>query len=130
MTPRLKLDAPGGWSDAKCSDSVIKIAGELYDPFFDDQEEAIHLCNGTYDGVVCPIREKCLTYALANNEKFGVWGGMSELGRKAMRRKFPHRKGKDTPKQWRHMTEDEALEGVDRCALEKELAKEKAQAAE
>ena len=34
----------------------------------------------------CPVREECLDYALANNDKWGLWGGMSpeerwQLGR-------------------------------------------------
>lgn len=32
-------------------------------------EEADRLCGG------CHVREQCLAYALANDEKFGVWGG-------------------------------------------------------
>lgn len=34
----------------------------------------------------CPIREKCLEYALAANETHGVWGGMSAPERRALRR--------------------------------------------
>ena len=34
----------------------------------------------------CPIRTLCLEYALAANEQFGVWGGMSAPERRAMRR--------------------------------------------
>ena len=30
---------------------------------------------------VCPVREQCLAYALANNETFGVWGGVTAKGR-------------------------------------------------
>ena len=26
----------------------------------------------------CEVREECLEYALANDERFGIWGGMSE----------------------------------------------------
>jgi adenine-specific DNA glycosylase len=25
----------------------------------------------------CPVREECLAYALANEEQFGVWGGLT-----------------------------------------------------
>ena len=34
----------------------------------------------------CDVQERCLEYALANNERFGIWGGMSETERKRMRR--------------------------------------------
>jgi WhiB family redox-sensing transcriptional regulator len=31
------------------------------------------------------VREDCLEYALAGKEKYGVWGGMSERQRRAIR---------------------------------------------
>ncbi|MFJ5553172.1 WhiB family transcriptional regulator [Streptomyces sp. NPDC093225] len=34
----------------------------------------------------CEGRAACLEYALANDERFGVWGGLSEQERKALRR--------------------------------------------
>ena len=34
----------------------------------------------------CPVREECLEYALANSERFGIWGGMSERERRKLRR--------------------------------------------
>ncbi len=33
----------------------------------------------------CPVRVKCLNYALENNETEGVWGGKSPRERQAMR---------------------------------------------
>jgi WhiB family redox-sensing transcriptional regulator len=30
----------------------------------------------------CPVRELCRSYALENEEEFGVWGGLSEIERK------------------------------------------------
>ncbi|WP_437049152.1 WhiB family transcriptional regulator [Streptomyces sp. enrichment culture] len=35
---------------------------------------------------LCPIRPACLDYALANDERFGVWGGLSERERLMLRR--------------------------------------------
>ncbi len=42
--------------------------------------EAKEVCRG------CVVREECLEYALANGEKFGIWGGMSERERRRIRR--------------------------------------------
>jgi WhiB family transcriptional regulator, redox-sensing transcriptional regulator len=30
----------------------------------------------------CDVRGECLDYALANDERFGIWGGMSERERR------------------------------------------------
>jgi WhiB family redox-sensing transcriptional regulator len=32
----------------------------------------------------CEVKADCLEYALAHNERFGVWGGLSERERAAM----------------------------------------------
>jgi WhiB family redox-sensing transcriptional regulator len=34
----------------------------------------------------CVVRGDCLEYALANGEKFGIWGGLSERERRRLRR--------------------------------------------
>lgn len=33
----------------------------------------------------CPVRVDCLEYALVHDERFGIWGGLSERQRKRMR---------------------------------------------
>jgi len=43
-------------------------------------KEAKAVCRG------CVVREECLEYALANGEKFGIWGGLSERERRRIRR--------------------------------------------
>ena len=35
---------------------------------------------------ICPVREDCLSHALATNERFGMWGGVSERRRRALAR--------------------------------------------
>lgn len=35
----------------------------------------------------CPVRHECLEYALANDERFGIWGGLSESERRIVRRR-------------------------------------------
>lgn len=35
----------------------------------------------------CPVKQQCLEYALSNDERFGIWGGMSERERRKLRKK-------------------------------------------
>lgn len=37
----------------------------------------------------CPVRYECLAYALDNDCEFGVWGGMTERERRALKRRHP-----------------------------------------
>lgn len=34
----------------------------------------------------CDVRVECLEYALANDERFGIWGGLSERERRRLKR--------------------------------------------
>ena len=42
--------------------------------------EAKRICLG------CEVRAECLDYALAHDERFGIWGGLSERERRRLRR--------------------------------------------
>ena len=42
--------------------------------------EAKRICMG------CEVRDECLEYALANDERFGIWGGLSERERRRLKR--------------------------------------------
>jgi len=42
--------------------------------------EAKRICLG------CEVRDRCLEYALANDERFGIWGGLSERERRRLKR--------------------------------------------
>ena len=66
-----------GWRlDALCAET---------DPeaFFPEKggstREAKRVCSG------CEVRSECLEYALANDERFGIWGGLSERERRRVR---------------------------------------------
>jgi WhiB family redox-sensing transcriptional regulator len=72
-------DTPGdaAWRlDALCAET---------DPeaFFPEKggstREAKRVCHG------CAVRSECLEYALANDERFGIWGGLSERERRRVR---------------------------------------------
>ena len=71
-------EEPLPWADeAKC------LTAEP-DTFFPEKggstREAKRICDG------CPVTAECLEYALANDERFGIWGGMSERERRRLRR--------------------------------------------
>ena len=54
------------------------------DLFFPERGASSKEANGVCQG--CVVREDCLEYALANGEKFGIWGGLSERERRRIRR--------------------------------------------
>jgi WhiB family transcriptional regulator, redox-sensing transcriptional regulator len=72
----MKADAQSWQQRALCAET---------DPetFFPDRggstREAKRICTG------CEVRAECLEYALANDERFGVWGGLSEQERRRLR---------------------------------------------
>ena len=43
--------------------------------------EAKKICTG------CEVRNECLDYALNNDERFGIWGGLSERERRKLKKK-------------------------------------------
>jgi len=72
------LSQERGWQDqANC-------LGVDPDLFFPERgastREAKEVCK------CCVVRGDCLEYALANGEKFGIWGGLSERERRRLRR--------------------------------------------
>lgn len=67
-----------GWqSDALCAQT---------DPeaFFPEKggstRDAKRICTS------CEVRDQCLQYALENDERFGIWGGLSERERRKLKR--------------------------------------------
>ena len=61
----------------KGSDTMV-----FYPPSDDDSlaEEAKMICS------MCAVRKPCLEFALANREKHGVWGGLTERERRRVLR--------------------------------------------
>ena len=43
--------------------------------------EAKKICTG------CEVKAQCLEYALANDERFGIWGGLSERERRRVKKR-------------------------------------------
>ena len=78
----LASDEPRGWQDfAACT-------GTDGDAFFPEiggsTREAKRVC------AVCPVRSDCLAYALEQDIRFGVWGGLSEQQRSRLRAPAVH----------------------------------------
>ena len=72
-------DGPLGWQErALCAQT---------DPeaFFPEKggstREAKKVCGG------CDVRSECLDFALAHDERFGIWGGLSERERRKLKRR-------------------------------------------
>jgi len=36
---------------------------------------------------VCEVKQECLEYALAHDERYGIWGGLSERERRKLKRR-------------------------------------------
>jgi WhiB family transcriptional regulator, redox-sensing transcriptional regulator len=74
----LETDAQSWQEQALCAET---------DPeaFFPEKggstREAKKICTG------CEVKAQCLEYALANDERFGIWGGLSERERRRLRRR-------------------------------------------
>ncbi len=43
--------------------------------------DAKRICTG------CDVKAQCLEYALANDERFGIWGGLSERERRKLKKR-------------------------------------------
>lgn len=71
-------DTPGGWREqALCAQT---------DPeaFFPDKGGSTKKAKKTC--MACPVRRQCLEYALEHDIRFGVWGGLSDIERRKLKR--------------------------------------------
>lgn len=75
-TMNLLIDRPPWMADALCAETDP-------DAFFPEQGASVAAAKAVC--ARCLLQAKCLDYALANGERFGVWGGTSEKDRQAMR---------------------------------------------
>ena len=84
MIPPLDYMPTEGWqSRAAC-------AGAPTPMFFPERGEQTKHAKAVCKS--CPVRVDCLTTALDENEKFGIFGGTSERERKVMRMLWPRRR--------------------------------------
>lgn len=55
--------------------------------FFPDKANAARAREAKKVCSACEVRVQCLEYALANHERYGIWGGLSERERRRLRHK-------------------------------------------
>jgi WhiB family transcriptional regulator, redox-sensing transcriptional regulator len=100
VVPDVALEAPPGRTEFAVGDLVIadllggapdwaeRALCAQTDPeaFFPEKggspNEAKRICSR------CDVKAECLEYALANDERFGVWGGLSERERRRLKRRM------------------------------------------
>ena len=58
-------------TDARCRGASV----DVFYPAEPSFEEARRIC------LRCPVREECLAHAVAERERYGVWGGLSPMER-------------------------------------------------
>lgn len=78
--PRLALvlPLPPEWvADALCAQTDP-------DAFFPEKGGSTAAAKRTC--VQCPVRERCLAYAMEHGERYGIWGGLSDRERRRLRR--------------------------------------------
>lgn len=76
MTFHVELPQPEPWTEeALCSQTDP-------DAFFPERgatnQDAKRVCRA------CPVRTECLSFAFANDEHWGIWGGLSERERRRL----------------------------------------------
>lgn len=85
-----RADPPMNWRDrAACleEDPELFFPIGAKEPAMLQVEEAKHVC------ARCEVRTDCLLWALRAGEDHGVWGGLSEDERRALRRRGSQRRG-------------------------------------
>ncbi|MEV4917448.1 WhiB family transcriptional regulator [Streptomyces tirandamycinicus] len=88
MSMNSTVPAPDGALSWQESALCAQVGPEFFFPApGSSTREAKELCGA------CEGRMACLEYALANDERFGVWGGLSEKERGRLRRSRIQRHG-------------------------------------
>lgn len=72
------------WQDqAACAGEVAP----MFYPPMRGEKKAARIARETKAKAICAtcsVRQRCLDYALANNERYGVWGGLTDVERRAL----------------------------------------------
>ncbi len=80
-------DSPWWWAEGLCAQTDPEL-------FFPEKGGSTRQAKQVY--AACPVRAECLEYVLAHDERFGVWGGLSERERRPLRRGGADLRGEQT----------------------------------
>ena len=76
-TPATPTPAPAGWRDrAACRGTDLEV---FFPGRGEPTEPARRICAS------CPVRQPCLDYAIGHGIVHGIWGGLTERDRRALR---------------------------------------------
>ena len=86
-SPAMAAESAASWAPAATHDEAWRLdalcAETDPEAFFPEKggstREAKRVCTG------CTVRAECLESALTNDERFGIWGGLSERERRRLR---------------------------------------------
>lgn len=86
--PQLEWNAPDWRNLAEC----LQYDGDLWFPLGDDpavrgEPGRSQVAAAKAICAVCPARTACLDYAIETRQEYGVWGGLDEDERRALKRK-------------------------------------------
>ncbi len=74
--PRLKELAPQDWAER----SICREDDSTWFPDQRNEDEAKAICR------TCPVMNECGEYAILADERYGVWGGLTEADRAEIRK--------------------------------------------
>ena len=76
-------DTDEEWKEqANCAKLHLSLRA-VYEIFFDDKYEVQKIAKSIC--ATCPVKGKCLRYAVDNKIDYGIWGGMSARDRRRMK---------------------------------------------
>ena len=81
--------SPGWWFAGLCAQTDPEL-------FFPEKGGSVREAKAVC--APCPVRAQCLAHALAHDERFGVWGGLSEPERRRLQSAATHRSGAAQPR--------------------------------
>jgi WhiB family transcriptional regulator, redox-sensing transcriptional regulator len=82
-----KADSGSWWELAACQ----TVSPELFFPVTETGPARMQVTRAKAICADCPVRPDCLRYAMSTHQVHGVWGGLSETERRALRAELANR---------------------------------------